>query len=152
MWKSEFNWIRSNDLGSPVNSRRSSLTAMLSLLPNDGCCASPQGLPVFSRSVLVRVPSPASTTRSLRTLSSPPKLLARGRVLPLTAQNSSRCTYIWLICALDKLTRSDRFFVLYSFLDSKDATSLEYKLDSFSSVYRKLTGKDVVFEFPVQNE
>ena len=37
-----------------------------------------------------------------------------------------------------------------SFLDSKDATSLEYKLDSFTSVYRRLTGKDVVFEFPVQ--
>jgi len=36
------------------------------------------------------------------------------------------------------------------FLDSKDATSLEYKLDSFSSVYKRLTGKDVVFEFPVQ--
>jgi len=36
-----------------------------------------------------------------------------------------------------------------SLLDSKDATSLEYKLDSFSSVYRRLTGKDVVFEFPV---
>jgi small subunit ribosomal protein S7e len=34
-------------------------------------------------------------------------------------------------------------------LDSKDSTSLEYKLDSFSSVYRRLTGKDVVFEFPV---
>lgn len=39
---------------------------------------------------------------------------------------------------------------LYRFLDSKDSTSLEYKLDSFSSVYRRLTGKDVVFEFPVQ--
>ena len=36
------------------------------------------------------------------------------------------------------------------FLDSKDSTSLEYKLDSFSSVYRRLTGKEVVFEFPVQ--
>lgn len=35
------------------------------------------------------------------------------------------------------------------FLDSKDANVLEYKLDSFSSVYRRLTGKDVVFEFPV---
>jgi small subunit ribosomal protein S7e len=34
------------------------------------------------------------------------------------------------------------------FLDAKDQTSLEYKLDSFSSVYRRLTGKDVVFEFP----
>ena len=30
-------------------------------------------------------------------------------------------------------------------LDSKDATSLEYKLETFSSVYRKLTGKDVTF-------
>jgi hypothetical protein len=39
---------------------------------------------------------------------------------------------------------------LFRFLDAKDSTSLEYKLDSFSSVYRKLTGKDVVFEFPVQ--
>lgn len=37
-------------------------------------------------------------------------------------------------------------------LDSKDATSLEYKLDSFSSVYRRLTGKDVVFEFPPANQ
>ncbi|MCO5570906.1 hypothetical protein L7F22_024636 [Adiantum nelumboides] len=35
------------------------------------------------------------------------------------------------------------------FLDSKDATSLEYKLDSFSSVYRKLTGKEVAFMFKV---
>ena len=39
---------------------------------------------------------------------------------------------------------------IYRFLDGKDATSLEHKLDSFSSVYRRLTGKDVVFEFPVQ--
>jgi len=38
----------------------------------------------------------------------------------------------------------------HRFLDSKDSTSLEYKLDSFSSVYRRLTGKEVVFEFPVQ--
>ncbi|KAG8817312.1 40S ribosomal protein [Serendipita sp. 399] len=35
-------------------------------------------------------------------------------------------------------------------LDSKDANSLEYKLDSFASVYRKLTGKEVTFEIPVQ--
>ncbi|KIM26301.1 hypothetical protein M408DRAFT_73006 [Serendipita vermifera MAFF 305830] len=34
-------------------------------------------------------------------------------------------------------------------LDSKDSNSLEYKLDSFSSVYRRLTGKEVTFEFPV---
>ena len=34
------------------------------------------------------------------------------------------------------------------YLDRKDHTALEYKLDTFSSVYKKLTGKDVVFEFP----
>ena len=37
--------------------------------------------------------------------------------------------------------------ILCSFLDAKDATSLEYKIDTFSSVYKKLTGKEVVFEF-----
>jgi len=37
-------------------------------------------------------------------------------------------------------------------LDTKDATSLEYKLDTFSSVYKKLTGKDVVFEFSAIHE
>ncbi|BGP12393.1 ribosomal protein S7A [Rhodosporidiobolus nylandii] len=36
------------------------------------------------------------------------------------------------------------------FLDQKDATNLEYKLDSFSGVYKKLTGKDVHFEFSEQ--
>ncbi|CAO3608896.1 unnamed protein product [Mucor hiemalis] len=34
------------------------------------------------------------------------------------------------------------------FLDNKDATSLEYKVDTFSAVYKKLTGKEVTFEFP----
>lgn len=34
-----------------------------------------------------------------------------------------------------------------SFLDSKDANVLEHKLDSFTSIYRRLTGKDAVFEF-----
>lgn len=43
---------------------------------------------------------------------------------------------------------ADRNF--FRLLDAKDSTSLEYKLDSFSSVYRRLTGKDVSFEFPVQ--
>lgn len=35
------------------------------------------------------------------------------------------------------------------FLDSKDKNSLEYKLDTYTQVYKKLTGKDVAFEFPV---
>jgi small subunit ribosomal protein S7e len=35
------------------------------------------------------------------------------------------------------------------YLDPKDRNSTEYKLDTFGSVYKKLTGKDVVFEFPI---
>ncbi|KAJ1952255.1 ribosomal protein S7A [Dipsacomyces acuminosporus] len=40
--------------------------------------------------------------------------------------------------------------VIKVLLDSKDATNLEYKLDTFSAVYKRLTGKDVVFEFPAE--
>ncbi|KAJ6407854.1 hypothetical protein OIU84_011209 [Salix udensis] len=35
------------------------------------------------------------------------------------------------------------------FLDPKERNNTEYKLESFAGVYRKLTGKDVVFDFPV---
>eukprot|EP00128_Syssomonas_multiformis_P012377 Colp12_sorted_trinity150504_noHs@22534 len=38
--------------------------------------------------------------------------------------------------------------VIKAHLDKKDQNNLEYKLETFSSVYKKLTGKDVVFEFP----
>jgi len=34
-------------------------------------------------------------------------------------------------------------------LDRKDQAATEYKLDTFTAVYKKLTGKDAVFEFPV---
>jgi len=34
-------------------------------------------------------------------------------------------------------------------LDRKDQQATEYKLDSFSSVYKKLTGKEIVFEYPI---
>ncbi|KAJ1989285.1 ribosomal protein S7A [Dimargaris cristalligena] len=37
------------------------------------------------------------------------------------------------------------------FLDQKDATSVEYKLDTFAGVYQKLTGKDVSFDFQVDS-
>ena len=35
------------------------------------------------------------------------------------------------------------------FLDPKERNNTEYKLESFSAVYRKLSGKDVVFEYPI---
>lgn len=34
------------------------------------------------------------------------------------------------------------------FLDSKDSSNVDYKLDTFQSIYQKLTGKEVVFEIP----
>ena len=33
-------------------------------------------------------------------------------------------------------------------LDPKERNTTEYKLETFGSVYKRLTGKDVVFEFP----
>ena len=38
------------------------------------------------------------------------------------------------------------------YLDPKDRGSAESKLDTFGGVYKKLTGKDVVFEFPITQE
>ena len=39
--------------------------------------------------------------------------------------------------------------MITSYLDRKEQANTEYKLETFSSVYKKLTGKDTVFEFPV---
>ena len=39
---------------------------------------------------------------------------------------------------------------LQVYLDPKDRNSTEWKVETFKGVYKKLTGKDVVFEFPVQ--
>ena len=38
---------------------------------------------------------------------------------------------------------------LQIYLDPKARNDTEYKLETFSGVYRKLSGKDVVFEYPM---
>ncbi|PWA84437.1 amino acid transporter, transmembrane domain-containing protein [Artemisia annua] len=37
----------------------------------------------------------------------------------------------------------------FIYLDPKARNDTEYKLETFSGVYRKLSGKDVVFEYPM---
>lgn len=47
--------------------------------------------------------------------------------------------------------KSDGKRLIKVFLDPKDQTALESKVDVFAAVYKKLTGKDVVFDFPLVN-
>ncbi|KAK4845184.1 hypothetical protein QYF36_002037 [Acer negundo] len=45
--------------------------------------------------------------------------------------------------------RLDGSKIMKVFLDPKERNNTEYKMDTFAAVYRKLSGKDVVFEFPI---
>ncbi|KAK4756925.1 hypothetical protein SAY87_007052 [Trapa incisa] len=45
--------------------------------------------------------------------------------------------------------RLDGSKVIKIYLDPKERNNTEYKLDSFSAVYRKFAGKDIVFEYPI---
>ncbi|PHT46143.1 40S ribosomal protein S7 [Capsicum baccatum] len=46
--------------------------------------------------------------------------------------------------------RVDGSKIMKVFLDPKERNNTEYKLETFSAVYRKLSGKDVVFEYPTE--
>ena len=46
-------------------------------------------------------------------------------------------------------TREDGSKVLKVVLDEKERGSVDFRLDTYAEIYRKLTGKGVVFEFPV---
>ena len=37
-------------------------------------------------------------------------------------------------------------------LDPKDRNTTEYKTETFAGVYKKLTGQEVTFEFPVTEQ
>ncbi|KMZ71812.1 40S ribosomal protein S7 [Zostera marina] len=45
--------------------------------------------------------------------------------------------------------RVDGSKIIKVYLDPKERNNTEFKLETFSGVYRKLSGKDVVFEYPV---
>lgn len=49
-------------------------------------------------------------------------------------------------------TKEDGHKIIKVFLDAKERAGVDYKVDTFGEVYKKLTGKHVVFEFPVVGE
>ena len=49
---------------------------------------------------------------------------------------------------LFELLKNSVFSVIKAFLDRSSQTNVEHKTSTFSAVYKRLTGKNVVFEFP----
>jgi hypothetical protein len=53
------------------------------------------------------------------------------------------CWTFWLLSSMNWL------ICLQIFLDPKERNNTEYKLETFTAVYRRLCGKDVVYEYPL---
>ena len=66
---------------------------------------------------------------------------------PRTSSTSCQvyaCMLVWLSPNLP----SSMYHVLQVYLDPKERNTTEYKLDCFGGVYKRLTGREVNFEFP----
>ena len=76
----------------------------------------------------------------------------RPRSRTLTAVHESILTdlvYPVEIVGKRTRTREDGSKLLKVVLDEKEKGAVDYKLDTYSEVYKKLTGKPVAFEFPL---
>lgn len=77
---------------------------------------------------------------------------ARPRSRTLTAVHASLLddlVYPTEIVGKRQRYRLDGSRLLKVFLDAKDKNTTEYKLDAFAGAYKKMTGKEVSFEYPV---
>merc|ERR1711959_589566 len=92
-----------------------------------------------------------------RKIMKPPKTgfsLARPRSRSLSAVHEALLDdVVYPTEIVGKRTRfgADGSRVQKIYLDAKDKSSTESKLETFSAVYKSLTGKDVYFEYPIES-